>query len=161
MYLHFVLLFIVSRNKNSGIHERSNITSKYSFYRGELCREHLIIIMNISRMYSWIFSIVILFSLSFSQKVEFRELIGALNKIAISTESKKCKSNEECSKIQQCQNGICVDPCPGSCGIDALCYTVNHTHSCECPRCYNGDPEKKCETFTGLRYWSCALSGHQ
>ncbi|KAK0077551.1 hypothetical protein PV326_009982, partial [Microctonus aethiopoides] len=78
----------------------------------------------------------------------FHELIGALNKIAISTESKSCKNNEQCLKIQQCMDKICVDPCPGSCGIDALCYTINHTLLCECPRCYYGDPNDKCQSFT-------------
>ncbi|KAK0172480.1 hypothetical protein PV328_005792 [Microctonus aethiopoides] len=104
--------------------------------------------MNTSRVYPWMILIVILFSLSFSQKVEFHELIGALNKIAISTESKSCKNNEQCLKIQQCMDKICVDPCPGSCGIDALCYTINHTLLCECPRCYYGDPNDKCQSFT-------------
>ncbi|KAK0080814.1 hypothetical protein PV325_013289 [Microctonus aethiopoides] len=104
--------------------------------------------MNTSRVYPWMILIVILFSLSFSQKVEFHELIGALNKIAISTESKSCKNNEQCLKIQQCLDKICVDPCPGSCGIDALCYTINHTLLCECPRCYYGDPNDKCQSFT-------------
>ncbi|KAK0080812.1 hypothetical protein PV325_013287 [Microctonus aethiopoides] len=58
----------------------------------------------------------------------------------------KCKENKDCSKIHQCINKECNNPCPGSCGIEALCYVTNQTISCECPRCYGGNPYEKCAT---------------
>ncbi|KAK0179436.1 hypothetical protein PV327_005188 [Microctonus hyperodae] len=107
------------------------------------------VIMNILKVYSWMILIVILFSISSSQKVQFHDLLGALDKIVINRVNKKCESDKDCSKIHQCIGSECLNPCPGSCGIEALCYVTNQTISCECPRCYVGDPHKKCETREG------------
>lgn len=38
----------------------------------------------------------------------------------------------------------CQDPCPGSCGVNALCNVVNHTPICLCPDNYEGNPFENC-----------------
>lgn len=41
-------------------------------------------------------------------------------------------------------NQKCVDPCPGSCGINTQCTVINHTPSCTCDAGYTGDPFQGC-----------------
>lgn len=43
-----------------------------------------------------------------------------------------------------CQNQKCVDPCPGTCGLEARCQVINHYAACSCPPGYTGDPFNKC-----------------
>lgn len=42
----------------------------------------------------------------------------------------------------------CRDPCPGSCGADAICNVINHTPICTCPERYTGDPFSYCTLKT-------------
>lgn len=43
-----------------------------------------------------------------------------------------------------CQNQKCIDPCPGTCGIEARCQVINHYAACSCPPGYTGDPFNRC-----------------
>ncbi|KAM7351931.1 LOW QUALITY PROTEIN: uncharacterized protein ACRADG_004633 [Cochliomyia hominivorax] len=56
----------------------------------------------------------------------------------------ECIVNSDCSSHQACINERCKDPCPGSCGLNALCSVVNHIPSCTCPEGYAGDPFSRC-----------------
>lgn len=56
----------------------------------------------------------------------------------------ECISNSECPSNLACFNEKCRNPCPGSCGFNALCTVVNHTPSCTCETGYTGDPFTSC-----------------
>lgn len=56
----------------------------------------------------------------------------------------ECVSSTECPLNQACVNQKCIDPCPGTCGFNALCQVVNHNPICSCPSRYTGDPFTSC-----------------
>ena len=43
-----------------------------------------------------------------------------------------------------CVNLQCVDPCPGSCGVNTECTVVAHNPVCTCSDGYTGDPFSHC-----------------
>ncbi|XP_031635513.1 neurogenic locus notch homolog protein 1-like, partial [Contarinia nasturtii] len=56
----------------------------------------------------------------------------------------ECSINSECPANRACMNQKCVDPCPGSCGINARCEVINHRPVCTCDTQYSGDPFQGC-----------------
>jgi hypothetical protein len=56
----------------------------------------------------------------------------------------ECMLNSECPSNLACVNERCKDPCPGSCGFNALCNVVNHSPVCHCMTGYTGDPFSGC-----------------
>lgn len=56
----------------------------------------------------------------------------------------ECISSPECSLNEACVNQKCIDPCPGTCGINARCQVVNHNPICSCPQGQTGDPFTRC-----------------
>lgn len=56
----------------------------------------------------------------------------------------ECVVSSECSLNEACVNQKCIDPCPGTCGLNAVCQTVNHNPICSCPSRYTGDPFTRC-----------------
>jgi len=56
----------------------------------------------------------------------------------------ECVTSQECPSNLACRNERCVDPCPGSCGAQALCTVVNHNPVCTCPQGYVGDAFVAC-----------------
>lgn len=56
----------------------------------------------------------------------------------------ECTINSECSRTLACVNQRCVDPCPGSCGSNAICTVNNHQPTCRCIDQYTGDPFSVC-----------------
>lgn len=56
----------------------------------------------------------------------------------------ECTISSECPADKSCINQQCVDPCPGVCGINAMCRTVNHNPICSCMYGYVGDPFIRC-----------------
>lgn len=56
----------------------------------------------------------------------------------------ECTISTECEGHLACQNHLCVDPCPGSCGLYANCLVVHHTPVCNCDHGYTGDPFSVC-----------------
>lgn len=54
----------------------------------------------------------------------------------------------ECPLDQACVNQKCINPCPGTCGINAKCQVVNHNPICSCPTRYTGDPFTRCIPVT-------------
>jgi len=57
----------------------------------------------------------------------------------------ECTINSECPSDKACINMKCMDPCPGSCGTNALCSVINHIPSCRCPEGYTGNTFVLCE----------------
>lgn len=53
--------------------------------------------------------------------------------------------NSECLGNQACIGEKCRDPCPGSCGVNALCNVINHTPICTCINGFTGDPFVNCQ----------------
>lgn len=56
----------------------------------------------------------------------------------------ECLINTDCQSNKACINNKCKDPCPGSCGTNAVCQVVNHLPLCTCLLGYTGDPFKYC-----------------
>lgn len=56
----------------------------------------------------------------------------------------ECITSQECLLNQACVNQKCIDPCPGTCGINAKCQVVNHNPFCTCLPQYFGDPFVRC-----------------
>ena len=56
----------------------------------------------------------------------------------------ECMINAECAGNLACQNERCRDPCPGSCGLHAVCAVTNHVPRCTCEDGYTGDPFVSC-----------------
>lgn len=56
----------------------------------------------------------------------------------------ECVVSAECPLTQACLNNKCVDPCPGTCGVNANCQVVNHNPICSCTPGNTGDPFTRC-----------------
>lgn len=56
----------------------------------------------------------------------------------------ECTINSECSSNKACIKQKCADPCPGSCGVGAICVVLNHNSICTCPEGFTGDPFTNC-----------------
>lgn len=52
--------------------------------------------------------------------------------------------SSECPQDKACVKQKCIDPCPGTCGVNGRCQVVNHNPICSCPPGYNGDPFVRC-----------------
>ncbi len=57
----------------------------------------------------------------------------------------ECVLNSECPSDKACINQKCVDPCPGTCGINAVCHVHNHFTICMCEEGFIGDPFTRCQ----------------
>jgi hypothetical protein len=44
-----------------------------------------------------------------------------------------------------------MDPCPGTCGQNALCDVYNHIPMCRCPQGMNGNAFIECLTYQGIK----------
>lgn len=56
----------------------------------------------------------------------------------------ECVVSSDCIQDKACYNQKCVDPCPGTCGINAKCHVINHSPICSCPPNHEGDPFVRC-----------------
>lgn len=52
----------------------------------------------------------------------------------------ECIMNSDCPWNRACVNQKCVDPCPGTCGTNAICQVINHSPICTCLPTYVGNP---------------------
>ena len=81
-----------------------------------------------------------------------REQNGAINCICpanyvgdpFSSCRPECVLNTDCPRDKGCVNNRCVDPCPGTCGINAVCRVSNHIPVCSCKESHTGDPYGSC-----------------
>lgn len=56
----------------------------------------------------------------------------------------ECTLNAECPSNKACTNERCIDPCPGSCGQNAVCNVINHNPICTCSSGFEGNPLTQC-----------------
>lgn len=63
----------------------------------------------------------------------------------------ECTINPDCPSNKACIRNKCIDPCPGSCGNNALCNVINHTPICTCIDGYTGDPFSNCRPIPPQR----------
>lgn len=56
----------------------------------------------------------------------------------------ECVVSSECALDKACMNLKCIDPCPGSCGVNARCNVLNHNPICSCQSGFTGDPFIQC-----------------
>ena len=56
----------------------------------------------------------------------------------------ECVVSSECPQNRACVNQKCVDPCPGTCGLNARCEVINHSPICSCQAGFTGDPFTRC-----------------
>lgn len=57
----------------------------------------------------------------------------------------ECVVDAECAPNKICSRSKCKDPCPGLCGVNALCIVTNHIPSCICSDYYTGNPYNFCQ----------------
>jgi hypothetical protein len=63
----------------------------------------------------------------------------------------ECVLNDDCPREQSCVRGKCVNPCPGTCGINAECRVTNHVPVCTCLTGHTGDPYGTCRPIPVIR----------
>ena len=51
----------------------------------------------------------------------------------------ECVLNSDCSRTQACLRNKCKNPCPGTCGTNAVCNVNNHIPMCTCIEGYTGN----------------------
>lgn len=51
----------------------------------------------------------------------------------------ECILNTDCPRNKACIKKKCVDPCPGTCGQNAICDVYNHIPMCRCPERMQGN----------------------
>jgi len=56
----------------------------------------------------------------------------------------QCINNNDCPSKEACVNQRCSDPCPGSCGLNSKCSTINHSPVCMCSEGFTGNPFESC-----------------
>ena len=56
----------------------------------------------------------------------------------------ECTVNTDCPMDRSCLNQKCVDPCPGVCGINAICSVMAHSPKCSCKERFTGNPYSRC-----------------
>lgn len=56
----------------------------------------------------------------------------------------ECVVNSDCTANRACLGSKCQDPCPGTCGSNAICQVVNHVATCYCQPGYYGNPFVYC-----------------
>lgn len=56
----------------------------------------------------------------------------------------ECVVSSECPQNKACSNQKCIDPCPGTCGVNANCQVINHNPICTCKQGFTGDPFVHC-----------------
>lgn len=64
----------------------------------------------------------------------------------------ECVVSSDCPSNKACSNQKCINPCLGSCGVEAKCVVVKHNPICTCPPKYTGDPFIRCTPFR--KYYS-------
>lgn len=62
----------------------------------------------------------------------------------------ECTVSSDCDLNESCSNQKCIDPCPGTCGINAKCQVINHNPICSCAPGYTGEPFTRCHPIRKL-----------
>jgi hypothetical protein len=65
----------------------------------------------------------------------------------------ECYLNSDCAPDKACISRKCQDPCPGLCGVNAVCRVRNHVPICVCNPGFVGDPFSQCIFATSKLCW--------
>lgn len=60
----------------------------------------------------------------------------------------ECVVSSDCAMSRACIRNKCRDPCPGTCGLSAICTVSNHIPICTCPEGYEGNAFTICTPVT-------------
>lgn len=60
----------------------------------------------------------------------------------------ECVLSTDCAFDKACLRNKCVDPCPGSCGVNAECSVYLHDPICRCVNGFEGNPYEHCKPTT-------------
>jgi hypothetical protein len=64
----------------------------------------------------------------------------------------ECILATDCDRSKTCINTKCVDPCPGSCGLNADCRVVYHSPTCYCKPGFTGNPTQYCREIPQSKF---------
>ena len=64
----------------------------------------------------------------------------------------ECLVSSDCPMNHACIRNRCQDPCPGTCGVSAVCTVSNHIPICTCPERTTGDAFRICVPIRGKWY---------
>lgn len=64
----------------------------------------------------------------------------------------ECVMNNDCTSHLACIRNKCKDPCPGTCGQNAICNVYNHIPICSCPAGMSGNAFTQCRPFESKLY---------
>jgi len=63
----------------------------------------------------------------------------------------QCDYDTQCRPHEKCHGNKCVPACePSTCGVNAICESLNHVPTCKCLRGYTGDPLAQCTQVTPI-----------
>lgn len=62
----------------------------------------------------------------------------------------ECVANSDCPQNRACSRNRCIDPCPSTCGRNALCNVYNHIPMCSCPVGMSGNAFVACDFVRGM-----------
>lgn len=63
----------------------------------------------------------------------------------------ECTVNSDCTSDRACIRSKCQNPCPGTCGTNAICQVINHLPVCLCQSGYSGNPFTYCSRIIESR----------
>jgi hypothetical protein len=66
----------------------------------------------------------------------------------------ECVLNSDCPRDKACIRNKCTDPCPGTCGQNAICDVINHIPMCSCPVGMAGNAFIECRPFKSMYFSS-------
>lgn len=77
-----------------------------------------------------------------------------------------CTVSSECPSDRACLNLKCIDPCPGPCGRNTQCKTINHSPYCSCGPSFTGNPFTQClpesrKLLSSFSYMKTQIKGYQ
>lgn len=64
----------------------------------------------------------------------------------------ECIVSTDCLRDKACIRNKCKDPCPGTCGQNALCDVINHIPMCKCPPSFSGNAFIECRPIQGTTH---------
>lgn len=62
----------------------------------------------------------------------------------------ECVYNTDCPLNKGCLQNKCVNPCIGTCGLNANCEVMNHVPMCSCPKGMSGNAFIECRVSAGM-----------
>lgn len=62
----------------------------------------------------------------------------------------ECVLNNDCPRDKACIRNKCVDPCVGTCGLNAQCIVAKHIPICSCLPNFIGDAFVSCSKVEGI-----------